>query len=58
MIRLYIPLIFLQIQKFAVRFPHVSDAESFLNSVKVQFSIFLSSSDVVHVWLNNSYVGL
>jgi hypothetical protein len=49
--KLYIPLIFLQIQKFAVRFPHLGDAESFLNSVKVQYSIFLLSSDVIQAWL-------
>lgn len=50
--KIYIPLISLQIQKFAVRFPRLSDAESFLNSVKVQFSILLLSSDSVHMWLS------
>uniref|UniRef100_A0A453RH79 Poor homologous synapsis 1 PH domain-containing protein n=1 Tax=Aegilops tauschii subsp. strangulata TaxID=200361 RepID=A0A453RH79_AEGTS len=32
--KIYIPPISLQVQKFAVRFPRLSDAESFLNSVK------------------------
>lgn len=39
MAKIFMHFISLQIQKFALRFPHLSDAESFLNCVKVQFPI-------------------